>query len=268
MSQKDLYLFANWKMYLGYDESNILANALASRAKKISPRVRLAIFPNALSLYPAGQVLRDVSIAVGAQNFYWLDRGGYTGEMSAAMFKEAGCQYALVGHSERRHVFNESNHDVRQKLEAALAAGLIPVLCVGETAGQRKKGETEEAVETQLRSALSKLRLNGKKEIFIAYEPVWAISSSGSGQACSPVEAERMQNYIAKLAKALLPTAKIKILYGGSVRETNVADFLSQPNCDGALVGHASTILKSWLGIIEAATSPRRGEAKAGKTRS
>jgi len=192
---KKKYLFANWKMYLDYDESNILANALANEAKNFSGEISLAVFPGALSLYSAGQALNDVGIGVGAQNVYWVDKGGYTGETSAAMFKAAGCKYALVGHSERRHVFHESNHDTREKIEAVLAAGLIPVLCVGETLNERQEGKAEEIVEIQLRSALHNLVWPENRELIIAYEPVWAI---GTGEACNADEAERMHGLIGK----------------------------------------------------------------------
>lgn len=248
---KKKYLFANWKMYLDYDESNILANALANEAKNFAGDVLMAVFPGALSLYSAGQVLNDVGIGVGAQNVYWVDKGGYTGEISAAMFRAAGCKYALVGHSERRHVFHESNHDVRQKIEAVLAAGLVPVLCVGETLNERQEGKTDEVVEVQLRAALHDLVWPENRELIIAYEPVWAI---GTGEACSAAEAERMHGLIGKWAGDLLPAAAPVILYGGSVRPDNVSEYLSSPHIDGVLVGGASAKLDSWMEIINKAS--------------
>ncbi len=214
----------------------------------------MAIFPNALSLYPVGQVLGDIGAGVGAQNVYWLDKGGYTGEISAKMYKDAGCKYSLAGHSERRHIFNETNHEVRQKLEAILSKKMIPVLCVGETAKERKAGKTEEVVEIQLRAALSGLTFNGKKEIIIAYEPVWAI---GTGQACDAGEAYRMHGLIAKIVKKLTPKADFKILYGGSVSPENISLYLVKPLIDGVLVGSASAKLESWSKIIEAAVKLR-----------
>ncbi|MDD2758378.1 MAG: triose-phosphate isomerase [Patescibacteria group bacterium] len=247
---KTIHLFANWKMYLDFDESNILANALAAQAKKNSEQIKIAVFPSALALYPVGQVLKDVGLAVGAQNAYWVDKGGFTGEVSVNMFKEAGCEYALIGHSERRHIFNETNHEVRQKLEAALAVGLTPVICVGETAEERRADKTEEVVEIQLRSALDKLAVGADAKIFIAYEPVWAI---GTGDACAPGEAERMHGKISKIVTALLPKVDCKILYGGSVRPANVADYLIGPLTDGVLIGHASAQLDSFSEIIKRA---------------
>jgi len=242
------YLFANWKMYLDYNESNILANALANVVKKFPSNIKMAVFPSALSLYPVAQVLHDVGVGVGSQNVFWEDKGGYTGEVSAVMYKEAGCDYALVGHSERRHQFHETNHEVRAKLEAVLNVGLMPVLCVGETAGEREKGKTEEVIEIQLRAALDGLSVPLDKEFIVAYEPVWAI---GTGQACEATEAERLHVLIKKIVNSLLPKANLVILYGGSVRPENVTKYLKQENISGVLVGGASAKLDSWLEIVE-----------------
>lgn len=241
------YLFANWKMYLDYDESNILANALVNERKKIPEAVKMVIFPSALSLYPVAQVLNDVGIGVGAQNIFWADKGGYTGEVSAEMFKNAGCTYTLIGHSERRHQFHETNHEVRQKMEAALTVGLVPVLCIGETLKEREENKTEEVIEVQLRAAFENLSWPVDKELIVAYEPVWAV---GTGNACEIIEAERMHALIKKMVLALLPEVELVLLYGGSVRSNNAADYLNGKNIDGVLVGGASAKLDSWLEII------------------
>lgn len=236
-------------MYLDYDESNILANALCGQAKKFKDQVTMAIFPNALSFYPAARVLNDAGLSAGAQNVYWVDKGGYTGEISAQMYRAAGATYALVGHSERRHLFKETNHEVREKMEAILSADLIPVLCVGETAKERQDDETEKAVEIQLRAALEDLKWPAKRELIIAYEPVWAI---GTGTACDPNEAEKTHRFIYKSALELLKMEPA-VLYGGSVRPGNVADYLQRPHIRGVLVGGASAKLESWLDIVNAA---------------
>lgn len=243
---KIIHLFANWKMYLDYDESNILANAFAAEFKKHPANIRLAVFPSALSLYPVAQVLNDVGIDAGGQNAYWVDKGGYTGEISMQMYKNAGCRYQLIGHSERRHVFHETNHDVRQKIEASLAVGLVPVVCVGETIDERRANRADEVVEIQLRSALDNLTVGNNVEIFIAYEPVWAI---GTGEACDAEEAERMHGKISEIAASLLPGVSIKILYGGSVRAENVSQYLSNNYTDGVLIGNASAGLDSFKDI-------------------
>lgn len=247
---KTLNLFANWKMYLDYDESNILANALINEVKKLPSNINVALFPGALAIYPVALNLKETNIGIGAQNAYWVDKGGYTGEISMSMYKEAGCKYVLIGHSERRHVFKETNHDVRQKLEAAFAENLIPVVCVGETQEERRAGKTEEVVEVQLRSAFEGLSAAKDTPFIIAYEPVWAI---GTGDACDPKEAERMHGVIIKIVRSLLSGAKFSILYGGSVRAENVAEYLTLPDVDGVLVGNASAKLETFVGIMEKA---------------
>ena len=249
--KKNIYLFANWKMYLDFAESNILAHQLAAAAKKLASNLTLAVFPSALSLYTVGQVLNDVKIQVGAQNVYWQDKGGFTGEISAEMFREAGCSLALVGHSERRHLFHETDHEVRQKMEAALGAGLTAVLCVGETQKQRDAGDTAEVLEIQLRSALQKLSWPKKQKLIVAYEPVWAI---GTGNNCDPKEAEKWHVKIKKIVSTLLPKTEAIILYGGSVRPENVAGYLQEPDIDGCLIGGASANWESLHKIIQAAS--------------
>ncbi len=246
--EKSIYLFANWKMYLDYDESNILANSFADTFDKSQEKIKIGVFPSALSLYTVGQVLHDVGIGIGSQNAYWIDKGGYTGEHSMQMFKLAGCDYALIGHSERRHIFHESNHDVRQKIEAALVAGLIPVVCVGETLDERKANKAEEVVEVQLRAAFNDLSISEGATIFIAYEPVWAI---GTGEACNAVDAEKMHIRVMDIATTLLSGINIKILYGGSVKGDNVSDYFKNKNTDGVLVGNASTKLDSFKDIYD-----------------
>lgn len=241
------YLFANWKMYLDYDESNILANAIVASRKKVPEKVKMVVFPSSLSLYPIKQVLGDINIAVGAQNVYWVDKGGYTGEVSAVMYKNAGCEYALVGHSERRLQMRENNHDVRQKLEAILAAGLVPVLCVGETKEEREDGKADTAIEIQLRAAFHEIVWPKDRELIVAYEPVWAV---GTGLTCEAAEADRVQGGIRKMINLLVPDVNPIMLYGGSVKAENIQSYLSSENIQGVLVGGASTKLESWLEII------------------
>lgn len=245
---KTVYLFANWKMYLNLKASEKIAHAYARAAKKFPKNIKMAIFPSALSFTAVKGALKGAKIAIGAQNAHWEDRGGYTGEVSAPMCRAAGCQYLLVGHSERRHLFGETNKETRQKLEAALAAGLTPVLCVGETQKERDANKSHEVLEIQLRSALQDLKTNGAKQLFIAYEPVWAI---GTGNACDPARAQTMHALIKKMVGGLLPKIKLALLYGGSVRPQNVAEYLFQKDIEGVLVGHASTEPNSWLEIVK-----------------
>jgi triosephosphate isomerase len=250
--RKQIYLFANWKMYLDSEESYALArNLLKEHLTDLSPKVTMAVFPSALAMNGVIDVLKDTPISVGAQNIYWVERGGYTGEISAAMYKNVGARYTLIGHSERRHIFKETNHEVRQKLEAALAIDLQPVICVGETLEERERGKSEEVVEIQLRAALENIAWGETCELLIAYEPVWAI---GTGVFCDPKETERMHRIIKKLAEALLPNSPLKILYGGSVRPENITDYLEEEHVSGVLVGGSSVKLDTWLQIVNRAS--------------
>lgn len=234
---------------MDYDESMALAGDIAAESKNIPKHVKMGIFPSALALYSAGRILRDAGISMGAQNAHWIDKGGYTGEVSAMMYKSAGCDYVLAGHSERRHLFHETNHETRQKIEAILSVGLTPVICVGETAEERRDGKTEEAVEIQMRAALQNMVWPKDRELIVAYEPVWAI---GTGQNCDPVEAERMHELIKKQILSLVDAEPI-ILYGGSVRPENAAEYLKNPNISGVLVGVASANFAGWMDIVKQA---------------
>lgn len=249
-----IYLFANWKMYLDLPESVAMARELSSVAKKHASRTVMTVFPTALALASVAEELKKTTIAVGAQNVYWVAKGGYSGEVSAEMFKQAGASFALVGHSERRHIFRENNHETRQKFEAVLEAGLTPVLCVGETLPEKQNGFTEEIVETQLRAAFTGLHWPAGKPLIIAYEPVWAISSGlgaeAAGGFCDASYAQTMALKIKQLLHGLVPTEMPSVLYGGSVRPTTVAEYLAQPDINGVLVGAASTQHDSWLGIV------------------
>ncbi len=249
MSKKKLYFFANWKMYLDYDESNILANALAEELKNKDRKYEMAIFPSTLATQSVTQVLNDLKIGTGIQNGYWIDKGGYTGEVSFEMAQNVGCRFALIGHSERRHQFKETNHDTRMKMEAILNTKLVPVLCVGETEKEKEEEKTEEVIEAQIRAAYDGLNFTYDREVIIAYEPVWAI---GTGKACDPIEAQKHHARIKLLVKDLLLKSEPIILYGGSVTPENVSDYLKQENIDGVLVGGSSTKLESWLNILKA----------------
>lgn len=245
------YLFANWKMYLDLAESVSLAAALKKEEANFASKVKMALFPSALAMNEVAKVMQGSQTAVGAQNVHWVDKGGYTGEVSAPMYAAVGGQYVLVGHSERRHLFHETNHEVRQKIEAVLGAGLTPVVCVGEKTEERDAGKTLEVVEIQLRAAFDGLTWPAGRELVVAYEPVWAI---GTGNACDPGEAEKVHQYIYNLMGKLMPGIIPVLLYGGSVRPNNVADYLHQEHVQGVLVGGASAKLESWMEIVKVCT--------------
>lgn len=241
------YVFANWKMYLDHDQSLALAIEFANEFKNLPENIKMAVFPSALSFLSVIKPLQDAQIGVGAQNVHWVEKGGYTGEVSAHMYKTAGAEYVLVGHSERRHLFHETNHQVREKVEAVLSVGLTPVVCVGETGKEREENKAEEIIETQIKSAYHNIVWPEGRDIFIAYEPVWAV---GTGTPCDPVEAERMHNLIKKQVVALTGITPI-ILYGGSVRPENSQKYLNNPDISGVLVGGASANFQHWKEIVE-----------------
>jgi triosephosphate isomerase len=251
---KELYLFANWKMYLDYQESFVLAQELEKKCADLSENIHMTVFPSTLAFAPISAMLNSktspASIVTGAQNICWVEKGAYTGEVSAEMYKKVGVSYCLIGHSERRHIFKETNHEVRLKMEAALNAGLIPVLCVGETEKEREENKTEEVVEAQLRAAFHNLSWPKDIPIIIAYEPVWAINT---GNACDPKEAERMHGLIYKWTEVLSGGIVPKVLYGGSVRKENAAAYFQERHIDGVLVGQASTKFETWMEIVHAA---------------
>ena len=242
-----VYVFANWKMYLGLAESVDLAQQIKNMA--LPEEAQLAVFPSSIATKAVRDEAGDV-FAVGAQNVAWVERGAYTGAVSAQMFHELGCEYALIGHSERRHIFGETNDAVRKKLEACLGAGITPVLCIGETAEDRENGKEEYRLEKQLMKALSGLDLSGKK-LLIAYEPVWAI---GTGDPCDPTKAEERHLWIKEQIKAYTGE-QIDVLYGGSVNAENVLQYVSSPAIAGVLVGSASASAEHLGALIDALAS-------------
>ncbi len=242
---KKLYLFANWKMYLDASESEKLARAFG---KISSPRgSEVVVFPSAIAVSAVAPILKKNKLSIGAQNIHWADHGGFTGEISAAMYKDFGCTHALAGHSERRHLFHESDHDVRLKLEAILDQKMTPALCVGETLEERKAGKVEEVLERQLHSAYANLLFPKGIDLIVAYEPVWAI---GTGESCDPKEAERVVELIGNSVKKLTGQTPVG-LYGGSVSAENIRHYVDQPNIQGVLVGGASADKESWSALIE-----------------
>lgn len=244
------YLFANWKMYLNLAASVELANKLAHVT--VPDKVTVGIFPNTLAFSDVKAELKDTRFGLGAQNVSYTPLGAYTGATSALMFKEAGARYALVGHSERRYLFGETNEDVRKKLEACLDVGIIPILCIGETAADIADEKIEYRLKKQLMKALENLSLT-PEQLIICYEPVWAISQAGVGTACEPSVAEERLVFIANEIKNYLAVA-VPLIYGGSVGADNIAAYMAQPSIDGVLVGHASTRPEEWEHFITALT--------------
>lgn len=236
-------------MYLDFDESCILANRLSGEQIN-TDALQLGLFPNYLAIPELVKLFKDTPVAVGAQNCAWTPKGAYTGAVSAFLLKDIGCQYVLLGHSERRYIFGESNEDVRRKIEAALDVGLTPVLCIGETEEDWKDNKREYRLKKQLLKAFEGLDLKGKQAI-IAYEPVWAI---GSGKPCPPDDADDVHGWIALELKQYTDE-EVPVIYGGSVDAGNVLEYLSRETIDGVLVGGASTKFETFMALLRAGES-------------
>lgn len=247
----------NWKMNKDVNETVALINDLKSRLQSLSDRLEVVICPPFTSLVVASQLIKDSPLKLGAQNISHENDGAYTGEISGRMLKSVGCEYVIVGHSERRTYFQENDDLVNRKTKKALAFGLKPIICVGETLDERERGLTEVVVGKQIRGALEGLSAEEVSQIVIAYEPVWAI---GTGRNATPLQAEEIHRFVRNLISILYtPTLAEEtiIQYGGSVKADNAADLLSQPDVDGALVGGASLNPAEFAQIIEAALASK-----------
>jgi len=242
----------NWKMNLNRAECTALAEAVVAGTKDASG-VEAAVFPPTIYLDAVRQVLKGSTVQWGAQNVYHEAPGAFTGETAAIMLVDLGCRYVILGHSERRNILGETDADVNNKTLAALAAGIRPIVCVGELLAERQGGKTAEVIRTQFEGSLAGLTAEQMENVVIAYEPVWAI---GTGLTATPAQAEEVHADLRKMLTERYngPLAqKTRILYGGSVKPSNAAELMSQPNVDGALVGGASLKAADFLGIIAGA---------------
>jgi triosephosphate isomerase len=247
----DPILLGNWKMHHGPQAARAYAREFLSLTGGLSGAT-LGLFPTFVSLPEVVDVLRGSAIGVGAQSCHAEEKGAFTGEVPAEMLLEAGCRWVLAGHSERRHIFGESDETVRAKLQAALRCGLEPVLCIGETETERDAGRTEEVLERQLAEALDGLDA-APAGLLVAYEPVWAI---GTGKTATPQQAGEAHAFVGKVLEARLGSAP-PILYGGSVKEGNVAELLAEEGVAGALVGGASLEAEAFARLCERAAGSR-----------
>ena len=259
---RTLFIAGNWKMN---PSSEVAAVALAEEVKAgLGPdtSVRVAVCPPSVYLHRIDQALAGSPIGLGGQNLHAKPDGAYTGEVSGAMLVDVGCTHVILGHSERRHGMGETDAQVNQKLHAALAAGLIPIVCLGETREEREAGRTEAVVATQVEGSLAGLSAEQMGGVVIAYEPVWAI---GTGLTATPEQAQSVHQFLRdRLTGAFgeATAARVVVLYGGSVKADNANDLLSCPDIDGALVGGASLKAAEFLGILRAA----RAVTTAGKS--
>lgn len=242
----------NWKMNLLVAEAESLVKDLLSGLDGSgSEDVDVVVAPPFTSLVPVAKLIRGTRVALAAQNLHWEPSGAYTGEVSAKMLLDVGCKYVIIGHSERRQYFGETDETVNQRLKAALASGLEPILCVGEVLEDRKSGRTREVVDKQTRRGLADVSGKDAQRLAIAYEPVWAI---GTGETATPEQAQEVHAEIRALIQDLYGEGVaqgVRIQYGGSVKPDNVRGLMDQPDVDGALVGGASLKAESFLGIVK-----------------
>jgi triosephosphate isomerase len=248
----------NWKMFKSPDESKQLISDLILKLTFPLGTTKVIICPPFTSLFLARTIIADAPIALGAQNMYVEDEGAYTGEISPRMLKAVGCSYVIVGHSERRQYFNETNEFINKKARKALASGLTPIICVGETLEQREKNITDQIVSAQIKGVLHEIGETDLERVIIAYEPVWAI---GTGKNATPQQAQDVHLLIRKLIAQMyswVAAEKTVIQYGGSVKPENSRELLAQPDIDGALVGGACLKADSFISIIENAVLTSR----------
>jgi len=250
MSTRTPLIAGNWKMY----KTNAAAVETAGRLVELvsdTSDVDIMIAPVFTALDPVSRVVKGSRVGLGAQNLYWEKEGAYTGEISADMLVSSGCQYVIIGHSERRQYFGETDETVNKKLGAAIAAGLIPVFCIGETEAERESGNTFSVLDKQVKDGLKETFVDDLGSLVIAYEPVWAI---GTGKTATKDQAQEAHKYIRSLIDGLYGTAladSVRILYGGSVKPANVAELMAMPDIDGALVGGASLEAESFSRIVK-----------------
>lgn len=251
---RKLLIAGNWKMNNGPEETHQLLSGLKKQLEGQRLDVEVLVCPPFISLAAANELLQDQTIIhLGAQNMHFVDNGAYTGEVSGIMLKEAGCRYVILGHSERRQYFGETDDGVNAKALKALMVGLRPIICVGETLEQRKASKHFDVVRSQIKGAFDSLPEAQLNEVVIAYEPVWAI---GTGETATPEQAQEMHHFIRKELAGLYSESKadiVRILYGGSMKPNNAEELLTQPDVDGGLIGGASLKAQSFAAIISTA---------------
>lgn len=243
------FIAGNWKMNLDRAGAVALAEGIAKRAAEF-PGVDMAVCPPFVYLEAVRNVVKGTVVGLGGQTLYHEAKGAFTGEISASMLLDIGCQYVILGHSERRDLFGETSADVNRKLLAALAAGLLPIVCVGEHLEEREAGQTAVVIRDQFEGSFANISASQMQKCVIAYEPVWAI---GTGKVATPEQAEEVHADLRKLIEVRYNAevaSSVRIQYGGSVKPSNSAELMRQPNIDGALVGGASLVADDFLGIV------------------
>jgi triosephosphate isomerase len=246
------FIAGNWKMNTTIDEARALAKGITETAGKITD-VDVAICPPYTNLSAVGEAIRGTSVKLGAQDVHWEAKGAFTGKVSCGMLKSVGVTYVIVGHSEQRSYFHETDENVNKKAKAVLSAGLLPIICVGETLAERKAGKLTEVVERQVRGAFAGIAKADALKCTVAYEPVWAI---GTGEVATPAQANEAHQFIRKVLASLYDNAAadaMRIQYGGSMKPDNAKDLLALSDVDGGLIGGAALKAQDFLGIIKPA---------------
>jgi triosephosphate isomerase len=240
----------NWKMHKTVGEAIALAKAVRAGLDERSALRDVLVAPPFTALTAVAEALRGSSVLLGAQNMHWEKEGAFTGEVSPLMLRDAGCSHVILGHSERRHVFGETDEDVSRKTRAALDNGLTPIVCIGELLAERESNRTLEVVERQLEHGLRLVTPDELARSVVAYEPVWAI---GTGRTATPQQAQDVHAFVRKrMARSHgdAVAAAVRILYGGSVKPENIAELMAESDIDGALVGGACLKADSFLKIV------------------
>jgi len=258
-----MLIAGNWKMNTDLPEGRALAAAIADGIDEAGARyddVDFAVCPPFVHLQAVGEALGDRPVALGAQDVHVEDEGAYTSDISARMLTSVGCSHVIVGHSERRQYYDETDADVNRKAKQAHRHDLVPIICVGETLDQRRSGNAESVVRSQLEGTLDGVEVDAADELVVAYEPVWAI---GTGESATPTQAQDMHAVIRSDLSERYGgevAAAVPLLYGGSMKPHNAADLLSQPDVDGGLIGSASLEAESFLGIADRAVEVLEGQ--------
>jgi triosephosphate isomerase (TIM) len=243
------FLAANWKMYKTVHEAVVYVKEFRSMVKDVSD-AEIVVAPAFTAIHAAAEAARNSPIGIAAQDLYWEREGAFTGEVSAAMVKEAGAEYAIVGHSERRRLFVETDATVNRKTIAALGAGLTPIVCIGETLEEREKNQTFAILDRQIKDGLDALTAEQVAALVIAYEPVWAI---GTGRNATPEQASEAHAHIRSRLRQWFggdAAEQCHVIYGGSVKPDNIRDLVAHPDVDGALVGGASLDVRAFHEIV------------------
>ncbi len=253
MSRK-IIVAGNWKMNKTAAEGKALVEALKQELAAVSPAdAEVAVCPPFTSIGEVAKALEGTNIGLGAQNVHWAPSGAFTGEISAEMLKTSGVKYVIIGHSERRQYFGETDATVNARLKAALEAGLIPIVCVGETLAEREADRTEAVLSRQIREGFAGIAPECGEKIIVAYEPVWAI---GTGKTATPEMAQAAHSFIRSELAGVFGTTvaeKIRIQYGGSMKPENARELVSQPDIDGGLIGGAALKAESFAKLIQEA---------------